>query len=61
MRRKRESTAKGHGTEPLIVREIDPVDEHPSLGPLRAAKLRRAVKGRQKTKVKVDVEVKDAP
>lgn len=58
MRRKRESSAKGHGSEPLIVREIDPVDEHPSLGPLRAAKLKRAVKGKSKAKVKVDVEVK---
>ena len=59
MRRARESSAKGHGTPPLIVREIDPVDEHPSLGPLRAAKLRRAIgKARTKTKVKVEVDVK---
>lgn len=58
MRRRRESSAKGHGTPPLIVREIDPVDEHPSLGPLRAEKLKRAGKGKTKAKVKVDVEVK---
>ena len=50
-----------HGSEPLIVREIDPVDEHPSLGPLRKAKallLARKAKGLAgKSKIKVDVKV----
>ncbi len=49
-----------HGSEPLIVREIDPVDEHPSLGPLRKAKMLLAakkVKGGGKAKIKVDVKV----
>ena len=59
-RRKRESSAAMHGSPPLIVKEIDPVDFHPSLGPLRAAKLRRALRlsrrGRDKVKVKVQVD-----
>jgi len=57
-RRPRESKSVGHGSPPLIVREIDPVDEHPALGPLRRAKLRkvtRAAVPRRKVKVKVDV------
>ena len=58
-RRKRQtSKAVGHGSEPLIVREIDPVDEHPSLGPLRKAKaLLLARKAKGKAKIKVDVKV----
>ena len=61
-RRKRTSSAVMHGSEPLIVREIDPVDLHPSLGPLRAAKLKRALRlasrKRAKVKARVDVKVK---
>jgi len=60
MRRPRptQSRAKGHGVRPLIVREIDPVDEHPSLGPLRQAKLNKLLgkRGRGKTKIVVKVE-----
>ena len=64
MRRIRESTAKGHTTPPIIVREVDPFDEHPSLGPIMEAKRRRAARiavgrAKSKTKVKVDVEVND--
>jgi len=62
MRRPRESSAKGHGSPPLQVPIIDPVDEHPVLGPLRLAKAKRLIK-RMKgdkakgAKVKVDVKV----
>ena len=58
-RRKRQtSKAVMHGSEPLIVREVDPVDDHPSLGPLRKAKmLLAAKKAKGKSKVKVDVKV----
>ncbi len=58
-RRKRQtSKAVMHGSEPLIVREIDPVDEHPSLGPLRRAKtILLAKKAKGKSKVRVDVKV----
>ncbi len=59
-RRPRESTAKGHGSPPLQVAVIDPVDEHPVLGPLRLAKAKKLIKktkGKGKTKVKVDVKV----
>jgi len=55
--RAKESKAKGHGSPPLIVREIDPVDEHPSLGPLRQAKLNKMLRGgKKRTKVLVKVE-----
>ena len=60
-RRSRESNAKGHGSPPLQVAVIDPVDEHPVLGPLRLAKVKRLIKkekaGKAKTKVKVDVKI----
>lgn len=61
-RRPRESTAKGHGSPPLQVAVIDPVDEHPVLGPLRLAKAKRLIKRQKggsggKAKVKVDVKV----
>ena len=63
-RRRRESTAVMRGSPPLIVREVDPVDLHPSLGPLRAAKLKRALRlasrkrDKVKAKIKVEVDVK---
>lgn len=57
-RSRKESTSVGHGSNPLIVKEIDPVDEHPSLGPLRRAKQKLAVlKSRRKSAVKVKVDV----
>ena len=59
-RRLRQSKAKGHGSEPLQVAVIDPVDEHPVLGPLRLATAKRLVqreKGRS-GKTKIDVKVK---
>ena len=64
-RRPRQSSAKGHGSEPLQVAVIDPVDEHPVLGPLRLAKARRLIKlekgkTKGKTKIKVDVKVEAA-
>ncbi len=51
-----------HGSEPLIVREIDPVSEHPSLGPLRELRMKKLIakskgKGGGKAKVRVDVKV----
>ena len=57
------SSAKGHGVEPLQVAVIDPVDEHPVLGPLRLAKAKRLIKRERgkmklgKAKIKVDVKV----
>lgn len=43
-RRPRQSSAVGHGSDPLQVAVIDPVDEHPVLGPLRLAKAKRLIK-----------------
>lgn len=58
MRRKRESSAVMHGSQPLVVQEVDPVDMHPSLGPLRRRKALRLARAAKATKTKVKVEVK---
>ena len=60
MRRKRkDSTAVMHGSEPLIVHEMDPIDDHPALGPLTRRKIRKlGGKGKAHVKVNVQVEAK---
>ena len=48
-----------HGTPPLIVHEMDPIDDHPGLGPLVRRKIKKAAKrGRAHVKVQVAVEAK---
>ncbi len=59
-RKRRTSNAVMHGSEPLIVREVDPVADHPSLGPLRELRMKKLIaktKGKGGAKVKVDVKV----
>lgn len=61
MRRPRESKALRHGTPPLIVHEMDPIDDHPGLGPLTRRKIKKVVgkvRGKAQAKVKVEVDVK---
>ena len=59
MRRSRESSAKGHGTPPLMVEVVDPIADHPALGPMRDRRMKRAARiaSRKKDKGKVHVEV----
>jgi hypothetical protein len=64
-----EGNPKGSGTleEPIIVEQVDPTDEHPSLGPMRRRKAKKLLEmavarrkrkaDKPKAKVKVDVEV----
>ena len=57
MRRKR-STAVMHGSEPIIVETVHPMDQHPVLKRLDRKRIRAiAGRGRGKTKVKVKVDV----
>lgn len=63
VRRKRsmESAARGHTTAPLVVHEMEPMEDHPGLGPLlrkkRAARVVVVKSKPTKTKVKVEVKV----
>lgn len=59
MRRRRESSARGHGTPPVFVEVVDPIADHPALGPMRDRRMKRAAKllRNKKSKVKVNVEV----
>ena len=59
-RRSRESSARGHTTPPVMVQTMDPIADHPALGPLRDVRSKRIAKrakGRGKTKVAVKVDV----
>ena len=58
MRRGRESSAKGHTTAPIVVEVVDPIADHPALGPLRDRRMLRAARKTKKTKTNVKVEVK---
>lgn len=59
MRRSRESSAKGHTTPPLMVEVVDPIADHPVLGPMRDRRMKRAARKGKKTAVKVEVKVED--
>jgi hypothetical protein len=61
-RRPRESSAKMHATPPIMVQTMDPIADHPALGPLRdvrSKKIAKRSRGRSKVRVKVDVEATD--
>ena len=49
----------GHGTPPVFVEVVDPIADHPALGPMRDRRMKRAAKllRDKKSKVKVNVEV----
>lgn len=60
-RKRRESSAIGHGTPPLMVGEMNPIADHPGLGPLEEKRVKRIAgraKGRAHVKVAVHVEAK---
>lgn len=53
-----ESKARGHTTAPLMVENVNPMEDHPGLTPLEHTRIKRiAGKGRSKSRVKVNVEV----
>lgn len=60
-RRKRnlESSARGHATPPLMVENVNPLDDHPALTPMEHRRIRR-IAGKMKPgkAAKVDVKVK---
>lgn len=58
MRRSRESSAKGHTTPPIVVEVVDPIADHPALGPLRDRRMKRVARKARKAKTDVKVEVK---
>ena len=57
-RRYRESPAVGHATRPLIVREQDPIADHPGLGPMYK---RRRTGAATKTRTRVKTVVVKTP
>lgn len=61
MRRIRESSAKGHTTPPMMVEVVDPIADHPALGPMRDRRMKRVARRfkPKKTAVKVEVKVED--
>lgn len=57
-RRPRESKAVGHTTPPVMVQTMDPIADHPALGPLRDVRSKKIAKrSRGKSKVQVAVKV----
>lgn len=59
-RRRMESKAVGHTTPPVMVENVNPMEDHPGLTPLEHKKISRIAKkvkgGRSKVKVDVKVE-----
>lgn len=59
-RRKRslESSARMHTTPPVMVQEVNPLDDHPGLTPLEHRRIKRIAGKGKPGKAKVDVKVK---
>ena len=52
-----ESKARGHGNKPLMVENVNPMEDHPGLTPLEHRKIRRIAGKGKRSSVKVQVKV----